>query len=675
MPEGAAGLVRRRPCGLRGSGGGGAVNGGPEVAHAPETGGGGRPPRPVAFSQREGPPGPAAGPPRGTLEARCGCPPAPPRSPRPECPAPVSHDPAPPADPPHADSPHAPPPHAAPEDQPQALRLAADVWRAVAGHWRVMALFFVLANAAVLGGIMVCPRTYISVAGLKMNEGRETAALDPTAQVTNNVIAAQADREQDLNTAVDILGSRAVMEYAVAHLGPEPILKGFVPPEGEVGPDAGGILDPEEEQRVDAGPLALIGLSDPVSRFEKAVQTLGDVVEVNANKKSDVITVSVKAEKPKLAQRICAEVVDGFREIYRKASEVEGSSRFFADKAERAKRDFQAANRKLAGLKNELGISSVESRRQELNDALARLGADRLEQEKQLRRAEATLAEYDRLLAATPEQISAGETENQATGAPDQLRGQIAGLEAQKAEMAKYGSNGPRVRKLDKQIAAMTAALKEVTPASRQTATGPNPVWQSLRTSRASGAAEVQGLRAGVAALDDQLGRVKADVAALNDNESELLALQTERDQLARSLDKYIENREQTRVTDQMAAEEISSVRIYQQPTFNAKPVAPKKRLIAAAGLVFAAFGALGLALALEYKSVFFPPRDPRGEDGGFGERDYAAEAAPADDDPADPYADHARPAAHAGNGHADPHPAEEVADAAPVLAAPDRPR
>ena len=576
---------------------------------------------------------------------------------------------------PHAASPAAQPP-AAPEDQPQALRLAADVWRAVRGHWRVMALFFVLANAAVLGGIMVCPRTYVSEAGLKMNEGRETAALDPTAQVTNNVIAAQANREQDLNTAVDILESRAVMEIAVARIGPEPILKGFVPEDGAVGDDAGGLLDPEEAQRVDPGPLALIGLSDPVSRFEKAVQTLNDIVEVDSNKKSDVIRVSVKAEKPKLAQRICGEVVAAFRQLYRKASEIEGSSEFFAAKADRAKAELQAASTQLAGLKNDLGISSVESRRQELNEALARLGATLLEREQQLTSSVAQLRDYDAQLKTTPQQIAAGETRNQATGAPDNLRGQIAVLRADREKAAKYGSASPKVKELDKQIAAMTAALKTVTPQSLQTATAPNPTFQNLESNRANEVARAEGLRAEVATLGDQLAKVRRDVAALNENESAILALEAERDQLSQSLRKYIENREQTRVTDQMAAQQISSVRVYQEPTFNAKPVAPKKRLIAAAGLMFAAFGALGLALVLEYKSVFFPPADAA----GAAEAPHAAgpPTAAADAPAADSFRE--RPAPEA------PEPAYEPAYAAAggdgygtadtlTAADPDRPR
>ena len=185
------------------------------------------------------------------------------------------------------------------------------------------------------------------------------------------------------------------------------------------------------------------------------------------------------------------------------------------------------------------------------------------------------------------------------------------------------------MRELDKQIAAMTAALKKVEPQSRQTATMPNPTFQTLENNRVQEAARAEGLRAEVATLDTQLAAVRRDVAALNEKESAILSLETERDLLTQSLRKYIENREQARVTDQMAAQQISSVRVYQEPTFNAKPVAPKKRLIAMAGLVFAAFGALGLALVLEYKSVFFPPaggrevQDGAAADGADG-RDYA---------------------------------------------------
>ena len=584
----------------------------------------------------------------------------------------MSHSRLPDAAPPAPADPHGPGP-VDPGDQPQALRLAADVLRAVRGHWRIAGLFFVLANAAVLAGIMVCPRTYESQAMLRVNPGRETSTLDPTAQVSGQVITAQTNREQDLNTAVDILQSRAVMEYAVSRIGPEPILKGYVPEADEVGDDAGGVLDPEVAQRVDAGPLAAMGLSDPVSRYEKAVQTLTEIVDVDSNKKSDVVSVSVEAEKPRLAQRICREVVAGFRRKYQDASEIEGGSEFFAQKATETKRDLDAAATALATELNKLGISSVEGRRRQLQDELSRQTTDELDRRKQLAATVAEIAGYERVLAATPETIDAGSTANQATGAPDTLRRALADLEAARATLVeKYGERVPAVTKLDGRIASAEASLTKIQNASDQTVTAPNPVHQNLLQSQLTAEAKAESLRAELETLGRQLADVQAAVAALNDRESTILALQTERDELSKGLAKYVEKREQARVSDEMGARSISSVKVFQAPTFNAKPVAPKKRLIAAAGLVFAAFGALGLCLVLEYKSVFFPADDPHAGDPHAGDLHAA-------DGGADGYAPAAANGYHTAepaaalrngsrNGHPDPAPGEPDAADEPLV-------
>ena len=496
-----------------------------------------------------------------------------------------------------------------PRDQPQALRLAADVWRAVCGHWRIAALFFVLANAAVLGGIMVCPRTYVSEAKLRVLPGRETATLSPTATAgSSQTIAAQTNREQDLNTAVDVLESRAVMEYAVSRIGPEPILKGYVPEQGESADDGGGVLDPDVAQQVDAGPLAAIGLSDPVSRYEKAVQTLGQIVEVNSNKKSDVISVSVEAEKPRLAQLICREVVAGFRQKYTDASEIEGSSAFFVEKTKESERALDRAATLLADELNALGISSVEGRRQQLQEELSRLSGEEMDRRKVLEGTLAEAAGYDRVLANTPETIDAGLTQNAATGAPDTLRKEIASLKARRANIVdKTSEKAPGAIRLAKEIESAERELTGLIAESDQTTTGANPVWQDLMKSKLTAEAKAEGLRAELAAIRSQREALRESVASLNSKESRILALRTERDELAKGHAKYVENREQALVTDEMGAQSISSVKTFQDPTFNAKPVAPKKRLIAAAGLVFAAFGALGLCLVLEYKSIFFP--------------------------------------------------------------------
>ncbi|MFH5803356.1 GumC family protein [Alienimonas sp. DA493] len=572
------------------------------------------------------------------------------------------HDPA-SLSPPHGDS------QVDSHEQPQALRLVADVLGAVRAHWRVAALFFVVANAAVLAGIMLCPRSYVSEAKFRVNPGRETASLDPSVTAGSNQISlSQTNREQDLNTAVDVLNSRAVLAYAVRRIGPEPILEGYVPAEDEVADDVGDALDPEAA-RIDPGPLAALGLSDPVSRFEKAVQAVGEMMEVISNKKSDVISVSVEAEKPALAQRICAEIVAGFRQKYTDASEIEGSSEFFAEKADEAKADLDRTAALLAEELNALGISTVEGRRQQLQEELSRLSAEEMDRRKALEGTLAEVAGYERVLADTPQTIDAGKMSNPATGAPDTLRKEIADLEARREKIVRETSaKAPGAVRLEREIAAAERLLEDLTAESDQTTTAANPVWQDLTKSRLTAQAKAEGLRAELAAIRSQLDAARQAVAELNERESRILALQTERDESAKSLAKYVQNRELTKVADEMGAQRISSVNVFQEPTFSAKPVAPKKRLIALAGLVFAGFGALGLCLALEYRRVFFP-------DG----HDVSA-AAHAGNGWADPSAV-AAPAAAAGYGGGNGRPAPAFAapaglePSAPSSLATDRPR
>ncbi len=578
---------------------------------------------------------------------------------QPASPSPASHDSPSPADAPASD--RVPGARVDPRDQPQALRLAADVWRAVRSHWRIASLFFVLANAAVLGGIMICPRTYESEAMLRVNVGRENSVVDTTARASGDVVASQSNREQDLNTAVDVLESRAVLEYAVSRIGPEAILQGFVPAAGEVGDDAGGILDPETAQQVDAGPLARMGLSDPVSRFEKAVQTLGQIVTVNSNKKSDVISVSVEAEKPGLAQRICAEIVAGFRQKYIDASETEGGSAFFAQKADEAKANLDAAATLLATELNALNISSVDGRRQQLQEELSRLSAEEMDRRRLLEGTLAEVAGYRRVLANTPEKIDAGETKNQATGAPDQLRSRIAELEARRERIVQETSEkAPGAVRLAREIADARTRLQPLSDESTQTATVSNPVWQDLVKSELTAAARAEGLRAELVAIRSQLDEARRSVASLNSKESGILALRAERDELEKGLGRYFELREQAKVADEMGAQSISSVKVFQQPSFNAKPVAPKKRLIAMAGLVFAGFGALGICLALEYKSIFFP-QDGHAAPAHAGDGGYAANGW------AEPATNGYRPEpAAVGSGGSNGHAAEPLVAATP---------
>src|SRR5690606_28426784 len=73
--------------------------------------------------------------------------------------------------------------------------------------------------------ILVWPRTYVSHAELLFQVGRESVALDPSV-TTGQTMVLQRSQEEDINSAMQILKSRRVLELVVDDLGADAILEG-----------------------------------------------------------------------------------------------------------------------------------------------------------------------------------------------------------------------------------------------------------------------------------------------------------------------------------------------------------------------------------------------------------------------------------------------------------------
>ena len=77
--------------------------------------------------------------------------------------------------------------------------------------------------ALTLLAIALWPRSYSSEAKLVIRVGRESVGLDPTA-TTGSTIMLQKTQEDEVNSALDILNSRQVLQRVVDAVGAKRIL-------------------------------------------------------------------------------------------------------------------------------------------------------------------------------------------------------------------------------------------------------------------------------------------------------------------------------------------------------------------------------------------------------------------------------------------------------------------
>src|SRR5207302_1104077 len=147
-----------------------------------------------------------------------------------------------------------------------------DLAPVVVRHKGKVALFFFTVMLAVTVYSLVAPRAYRSQAKLFVRLGRENATLDLTATVGQApVVAVPQSRENEINSAVEILNSRVLLEKVVDSVGPRAILEGGEP-------------SPTEEGDTTAPEAA--------HEHHRAITRLAKRLNVEPVKKSNVILVS-----------------------------------------------------------------------------------------------------------------------------------------------------------------------------------------------------------------------------------------------------------------------------------------------------------------------------------------------------------------------------------------------
>jgi uncharacterized protein involved in exopolysaccharide biosynthesis len=436
---------------------------------------------------------------------------------------------------------------------------------------------------------LFAPRTYRSEAKIFLRLGRESVGLDPTATTGQTLALQQADRKDEVKSAIEVFKSRSIIGDAVDKLTPDVVLgrsKGF---------SLIGLVTAPLRL-----PFTLLKWIDPVSDREEAIIRIERHLYVNAERESNVIVVQYDASSPKLAQEVCDAMVESYRQGHMRIHRSEESRPFFAEQQERLRSELDGALERVRNTKNELGITTVEQRRASLEAQFNAVELDRLTTEQQLATSQARIADLERRLGETPERLVAEKKSVPNQGA-DLLRQQLYALQVKVMELqAKYKDTHPLLVAAKEQLAQAKAEMARQVGERTETTDNINTIYRDLSLELKREQGVTAGLKARQRELAHQKESVLASLQALNGQEIKI-------DQLARQADlardkymQYSRNMEEARIDQALENEKISNVSIVQSATLAEKPVSPSKPLVIAATLMLAIAGTIGLVLANE---------------------------------------------------------------------------
>ncbi|MGE0695492.1 MAG: GumC family protein [Pirellulales bacterium] len=453
-----------------------------------------------------------------------------------------------------------------------------------------MVAFFLTSMTLVVLGLLFFPRTYKSDARLFVRLGKESVGLDPTAALQQTV-SVNDSRESEINSVVELLRSRAVLDDVVKRLGADEIL-GTQP--GESTSWLQMVKAPAD--------IARTWLYGNIGAEERAVARLEKAITIGAPRRSNVVLVSAQARDPQLAQRILQALIESYTEQHVDANRTEGSHAFFVTQSDLLQEQLRRANEEVRDARNASSLVSIDGERQNVQSQATSIEAAILANQRDLAASDARIAALKRQLEELPHDLVAEQTAGLPNQAADAMRNELYRLQIEEKDISsRFTSLHPSVIAIRRQVAETQKIFDEQQDSRSQTTRRPSVVHQHVQTELSTATALAASQRAAAASLEQQFDAVRSRMRSLNDNEFRIAELSRKAELLETTYRTYVRNREQARIDQELASGRISNINVVQPATIVAKPSSPRVMLTLAMGLFASTFGAVLLAFVAEH--------------------------------------------------------------------------
>jgi len=448
-----------------------------------------------------------------------------------------------------------------------------------------MAIFFLAVTAIVVTKAVLTPLTFHSQAELLVRLGRENVTVDPTATAGQApVVSVPQSRENEINSAIQVVKSRFIAEKVVDALGAAVILdKASLP--AASGKQTAGHASPD---------------ATPEERY-RAVRRVMNSLSVEAVKKSDIIQIGYQGSSPELCQLVVARLIDFYLDRHVTLNRTAGAHQFFNEQTDRLRSKLARTEAELRDLQNATGLSSPEAQRQILVNRIGRLQDELIQAAALAAATEAEVRLLSEKLASLPKTQVTAQIKNAPDHAADLKRGQFYALQLKERELlTKFPEQHPEMKLLRKQIESAKAALNQEEAAREQITTGPNRLFEEAQLALLRQQPVRASLKARADTLHSQLDEEQGKLKALNENSMRVQTLQREFKLQEAAYLKYAENLEHSQIDRALELERITNISIAQPATYDPHPVGLSRPLILVLGLLFALFGSVAVAFLLE---------------------------------------------------------------------------
>jgi uncharacterized protein involved in exopolysaccharide biosynthesis len=362
-----------------------------------------------------------------------------------------------------------------------------DVWGAVVRHkWKAAACFFIITGSAAVLTLLI-PKTYQSEGKLFVRLGRENATLDSTVTLgPEAVVAVPLSRESEINSVVEILRSRPLLERVADAIGPAALLHAGAQTEQSAG-SSGWLAGKAHAVNAALGSLARLPRQwldgQPPDERQRAVSLLAKSLDVEVARKSNVVQVLFSSRSPEVAQAVVSRLMTFYLDEHARLNRPQGAHQFFGEQTSRLHDELLKREAALCDLKTATALTAPEQQRQTLVARLGRLQDDLLQTEAAEAALRTKVEQLQRRAAGLPATLVLAHTEGVGDEGTDRMREQLYVLRLKHEEArSRYTEAHPKMQQLKDQIGEAQAIVAGQQPTRTQVTTGPSRVYEEAQT-------------------------------------------------------------------------------------------------------------------------------------------------------------------------------------------------
>lgn len=485
-----------------------------------------------------------------------------------------------------------------------------DVARVLFRHRRLMGLVFFSLLMLTLVVIAVYPRGYTSEAKLFLKVGRESVALDPTA-TTGQTIMLQKTQVDEVNSALQVLTSREVLQRVVERVGAQQIVSDTPQVPANSGESSAKrqllwVQKANEAKSWVVGQasslFAKLHLSDPGTLEDVAVRKLSSKVEAFAPKDSTVFTISYTSGSAQLAHDVVDAVTNEFLAEHLRVNRTDGSLKFFSQQVETLKKDLASAEAALRDRKNEFQISTIDARRNVFAEQQKDIELQIQGTQRELAYTEAQIADLTKAIQQLKPEIVTNRVAGFANEAADLMREKLYELEIEESKLkSQYQAGHPLLVQVEQQRKQAEEIVKKMPTERTQTTAELNSNQRTLELDLLQAKAHREALLARQVASQKQQVVLNQQLKELNDHDAQLQQLERAVALLDGKYRMHFEKLEEARVNDELGRDGIQNIKVAQAATLVTKPTSPKKPIVLVLGMLAAIAGAVTVPFVAEF--------------------------------------------------------------------------